>query len=201
MPRCCPARPGSFPGKPRTYALAITLPRYGSSPAPSIIRPHRGSRAMSTIGEKVHRTPEADASSAAIRAAFSTISGSHVDASPSGTGNSRPVSVNHVQPIQQGNVQPRFLHRDVLIPVRRLRIVQVEQRTHLPLRDHVLVIASSRSRARRCPRRILHQLPDLLLQRHLAEQSIHLLFNWGWSRECGSHWSATEGGCFLGTLC
>mgnify|MGYP001609656249 CR=1 FL=1 len=41
------------PWKPRTRAAAMRLPRYGSSPEPSAIRPHRGSRAMSTIGANV----------------------------------------------------------------------------------------------------------------------------------------------------
>lgn len=61
-------------------------PRNGSSPAPSMIRPQRGSRAMSTMGAKVQRTPAEAASAAAMLAARSAAAGSHAAASPSGTG-------------------------------------------------------------------------------------------------------------------
>jgi hypothetical protein len=50
------------------------------------MRPHRASPAMSTIGENVQRMPAADASSAATRAARSSVTGSQVAESPSGTG-------------------------------------------------------------------------------------------------------------------
>ncbi len=78
---------GSSPWKPRTRAAAITAPRYGSSPAPSTMRPQRGSRAMSTIGAKVQCTPAAADSIAATRAARSASSGLKLAASASGTGN------------------------------------------------------------------------------------------------------------------
>jgi hypothetical protein len=58
----------SLPWNPRTCAAAIALPRNGSSPAPSTIRPQRGSRATSTIGAKVQCRPAALASAAAMRA-------------------------------------------------------------------------------------------------------------------------------------
>ena len=45
--------------KPSTRALAKAAPRNGSSPAPSVILPQRGSRAMSNIGANVQRSPEA----------------------------------------------------------------------------------------------------------------------------------------------
>jgi hypothetical protein len=76
-----------LPWYPRTYAPAINEPRNGSSPAPSMMRPQRGSRAISTIGENVHRMPSAEASRAATREARSTTSGSQVAASANGIGN------------------------------------------------------------------------------------------------------------------
>ena len=51
------------------------------------MRPQRASRAMSTMGENVQRTPVAEASRAAMRAVCSTSDGSQVEASASGTGN------------------------------------------------------------------------------------------------------------------
>ena len=74
------------PWKPTTRASAMRLPKYGSSPAPSTIRPHRASRAMSTIGANVQWRPTAAASRAATRAAFSTAPRSHDAASARGTG-------------------------------------------------------------------------------------------------------------------
>ena len=55
-------------------------------PIPPMIRPHRGSRAMSTMGAKVHFSPVAAASAAAIRADRSTAAGSQLLASPRGIG-------------------------------------------------------------------------------------------------------------------
>src|ERR1043165_2629875 len=61
-------------------------PRYGSSPEPSTMRPHRGSRATSTIGAKVQCMPLADASVAATRAERSAAAGFQLAAPGSGTG-------------------------------------------------------------------------------------------------------------------
>ena len=61
--------------------------RYGSSPAPSEMRPQRGSRAMSSIGEKASITPARVASLAEISTARPTSSGSKEQAQPSGMGN------------------------------------------------------------------------------------------------------------------
>ena len=79
----CTERP---PWKPRTCAAATAAPRYGSSPAPSMIRPQRGSRAMSTIGAKVQWMPTARASRAATDWPRSIVSGSHDAAIAIGTG-------------------------------------------------------------------------------------------------------------------
>ena len=61
-------------------------PKKGSSPAPSLTLPQRGSRAMSTIGEKVQLSPSAVASTAATLAVCSTKSMFHVQLNPSGMG-------------------------------------------------------------------------------------------------------------------
>ncbi len=76
----------SFPWNPRTRAAAACAPRYGSSPAPSMIRPHRASRAMSTIGANVQWMPAAAASVAPMRADRSIAARSQLAASPSGIG-------------------------------------------------------------------------------------------------------------------
>ncbi len=78
--------PREAPWKPRTRATAIFAPRYGSSPAPSMIRPQRASRQMSSMGAKVQCTPAAAASVPATRAEASTASRSQLAASPRGTG-------------------------------------------------------------------------------------------------------------------
>ena len=64
----------------------MAAPRNGSSPAPSTIRPHRASRATSTMGAKVQWMPAARASRAATAAARSWTEGSHEAARASGTG-------------------------------------------------------------------------------------------------------------------
>ena len=68
-------------------ARATSEPRYGSSPAPSAMRPHRGSRLMSTIGLNVQLMPDADISTAAVRAAASMAGMFQVHDMPSGIGN------------------------------------------------------------------------------------------------------------------
>src|SRR5207302_3901385 len=77
---------GPLAWKPRTRAAANWLPRYGSSPEPSAMRPHRGSRHTSTMGAKIQSVPFALASSAASLAARSTSPRSHVHDSASGIG-------------------------------------------------------------------------------------------------------------------
>src|SRR5580704_3994945 len=57
-----------------------------TSPAPSIMRPHRGSRAISSIGANVQLIPVAEASRAAISCVCSTSAGSQDPASASGMG-------------------------------------------------------------------------------------------------------------------
>ena len=74
------------PWYPYTIACAIAPPRKGSSPEPSLTRPQRGSRLMSTIGLNVQEMPSALASMAAIRADFSMAAISQVQDSPNGMG-------------------------------------------------------------------------------------------------------------------
>ena len=71
----------------RTQARVITDPRYGSSPFDSTMRPHRGSRAMSTIGENTQSIPSVRASSAPVRATVSAAFGSQLAAIASGMEN------------------------------------------------------------------------------------------------------------------
>ena len=63
-------------------AAAMRLPRYGSSPEPSEMRPQRGSTEMSHMGEYVHCRPAAAASVAAMRALWPIPSTSHEAAMP-----------------------------------------------------------------------------------------------------------------------
>ena len=60
--------------------------RNGSSPAPSEMRPQRGSRAMSSMGAKASITPARVASLAEISVARRTRSGSKEQDQPSGIG-------------------------------------------------------------------------------------------------------------------
>ena len=72
-----------------------------------------------------------------------------------------------------GNVQPRLLHRDVLIVVGLVGAHHVEHRAHLAPGDKI-VIGQLRCSGACCESgRILHELPDLLLECHLLEQRIH----------------------------
>ena len=82
------------------------------------------------------------------------------------------LAMNHIHPKDHRDMQPRLLHRYVLIVVRFLRPNDVEHRAdRAPLRQ--LVITQLRPlRPRRKSRRILHRLPNLFLQRHLLQQRI-----------------------------
>lgn len=71
---------------PRTMASAMREPSQGSSPEPSLTRPQRGSRVMSTMGEKTQLRPSAVASSVAARAVRSMRSRSQVAERPRGMG-------------------------------------------------------------------------------------------------------------------
>ena len=84
------------------------------------------------------------------------------------------MAVDHVQSKEQRNMQPRLLHRDVLIVVRLLRARYVEQRADLALRQHRIEIELlPRRSGDRAAGRILRQLPDLFLERHLRQQFVH----------------------------
>ena len=67
-------------------ATAIWLARYGSSPAPSAIRPQRGSCVTSIIGAYVQVMPLRLASAAETTASVLATPGSKLDAWPSGIG-------------------------------------------------------------------------------------------------------------------
>src|SRR6185369_8812391 len=79
--------PTPFPWNPFTRASAMREPRYVSSPDPSITLPHRGSRAISTMGANVQCSPSAEASVAAILADNLMAEISQLDASANGIGN------------------------------------------------------------------------------------------------------------------
>src|SRR5688572_11156598 len=163
------------------------------------MRPQRASRAMSTIGKNVQRIPVAEASRAAILADCSTSAGSQVDAIASGTGHivrnpwmtSRPNTIGILRrdlstamrwyafvslAVEAGLdrvLEARPLGGDALVRVRLLRRRDVEERADLPLGNHVLVSRASRPRSGRLPGRVLDQLADLLLERHLVQQGLH----------------------------
>ena len=102
------------------------------------MRPQRGSRAMSTMGENTQGMPSARASTAAgvrhdlRRRRIET--GRHRQRD----GEHGVVAVDHVEPEDQRNMQPRLLHGDVLIVVGRVRAHHVEKRAHLALGHHVV---------------------------------------------------------------
>ena len=134
------------------------------------MRPQRGSRAMSTIGEKT----QCDAVGAGFLRAGAR-DGLGCLGIPAGRHGQRhgkrgAVAVDHIQPEEDGDVQPRFLHRDVLIVVCLLGAHHVEHRTDLALGNQI-VVGQIRGRwTGGKSGRILHRLPDLFLERHLFQQ-------------------------------
>ena len=72
-----------------------------------------------------------------------------------------------------GILEPGFFDCDALVPVGFLCRRDIEQGADLAFGDHVLVIGTVRARARRLTRRVLDQLADFLLERHLAQQGFH----------------------------
>ena len=84
-----------------------------------------------------------------------------------------PKSVNNVESEKQWNVHTRFLDRDSLVFIDEGSISHIQQRPDLPLRNHVLVIASPGARARRLPSRVLDQLTNFFFQGHAAENSLN----------------------------
>ncbi len=82
------------------------------------------------------------------------------------------VAVNHVEPKDDGNMQARFFHRDVLVVVCLLGAHNVEHRTYLALGDQVVIGQIRGGGTSRKSGRILHQLPDLFVERHLLQQRL-----------------------------
>ena len=74
-------------------------------------------------------------------------------------------SVNHVVTKKEWNVQPAFLHRDVLIFVELYRINAPKKSTDLTLLNHLFTIR----RIEEICRGDLVELPDLFFERHLFQ--------------------------------
>ena len=143
---------------PFTHARARAELRYGSSPFDSMMRPQRGSRAISTIGEKTQAMPSARDSSA--RNPGDGFGRRRIPARCNCQRNWKrgAMPVNHVEPEDNGDVQPRFFHGDVLVVVGALRSHHVEHRTNLALR-HQFVIGQVRGRRTSCKSGgVLHRL-------------------------------------------
>ena len=77
--------------------------------------------------------------------------------------------MDHVEPEQQRDPEPRLLHREALQRVRLARAAQIQDRADLSGGDHVLDGPTTRRRPRRMTVRKLIELPDLLAQRHARE--------------------------------
>ena len=123
-------RPSRSPWNPRTWAAATAAPSTGSSPAPSMMRPQRGSRAMSTIGANVQWIPTARASRAATAWPRSMISGSQEAAMAIGTGKivRRPWITSN--PNKAGIAVPVALDDQPLQAIGLGRIGHEQQRAH-----------------------------------------------------------------------
>src|SRR5947209_2071086 len=81
------------------------------------------------------------------------------------------VSVDDVEPEDQRYVQARFFYRDALDVVSLCGSGEIEERADSTLGCEFPVIVASSAGAGGRARRILHQLTDLLFQRHLLEKS------------------------------
>ena len=89
-------------------------------------------------------------------------------------GKRRPITVDDIKAKQQRDVQPRILHRDVLVMVGCRSVHYIDQRTQFAFLDHHVVILAVGSRAGRDACGELVQLSGLLGQRHLAQQCFDL---------------------------
>ena len=79
------------------------------------------------------------------------------------------MAVNHVPRKKDGNVQPRFFHRDVLVVIGRLRVIHTRQRPHQPPGHHFFIAQTGIAWSSASPHHILRQLPNLLVERHLLQ--------------------------------
>ena len=90
------------------------------------------------------------------------------EAEVDGEDGSKPV--DDVEAEQQRNVQPGALDRDALVVIDLLGARHVQEASDLARRDHCFVTVTVGARARGLPGRVLIELSDLLLERHLPEQ-------------------------------
>src|ERR1041385_4360808 len=171
----------------------MALPRYGSSPEPSTMRPQRGSRATSTIGAKVQCTPLADASMAATWADRSAAAGFQLAASASGTGkmvrkpwmtswaNRRGMgrgedgaeAVDDVGGKWEGEVRARFPPREPLELPGAVGADDVQKRADLAPADLLGPRRRAAGAGRVAQAGELVELADLLGQRQAREHRVH----------------------------
>src|SRR5690606_41617980 len=88
-------------------------------------------------------------------------------------GENRSIAVYWVHCEQQRNAEPRLLDRDLLQLRKRLGTGDVQIGTHLP-GSYALQLRVIEARIQRLAptARALHELSELLLERHLLEQSL-----------------------------
>src|SRR5262249_42873405 len=76
-------------------------------------------------------------------------------------------------------MEPRLLDSNVLISVDLARSGDIEERANFTLRDHVIVIRTSGSRAGRLAGGVLHELADFFFEGHLPQEFVDFLLGAG----------------------
>src|SRR5579863_8187797 len=89
----------------------------------------------------------------------------------------RSVTVNYIQAENQRDMQAQLLYRNPLQRIGLLRPGHVEQRTDLPLTNHIRIVRTAGRWPGGLPRRILNELPDFFCQRHLLQKLAYFLFS------------------------
>ncbi len=89
-----------------------------------------------------------------------------------GYGKCGAVAVNDVQTEKNRNVKAGFFESNVLVVVGRLSAHHIQHRTHLALGRQFVIVQIGGAGAGGVAGRILRQLADLLLKRHLLEERI-----------------------------
>ena len=83
-----------------------------------------------------------------------------------------PVAVDHIQPEEDGDVQPRFFHGDVLVVISGLHARHVQKGSRLALGRQLVVSEIGGARPGGISRGIRCQLAGLLVERHLSQQRL-----------------------------
>ncbi len=82
------------------------------------------------------------------------------------------IAVNHIEPKEDGDVQARFLHRNMLVVICLFRSDHIEHGANLAFGDKVVIGEVRSGRPGRKSGGVLDELANFFFERHLLQERL-----------------------------